>query len=131
MQATSLHTERNAIEAELRHLEQVADWMDTRFRVPGTEFRFGLDGLLGLVPGIGDGVTALPALYIIARARSIGAPTHVQARMVGNMLIDLLVGAVPLVGDLFDVGFKANRRNIKLLRQHLDLPAQPPVGWSL
>jgi Domain of unknown function (DUF4112) len=116
--ASSNPTDRAAIEAELRKLEHFADWMDSRFRLPGTEFRFGLDGLLGLVPGIGDSVTALPAAYIILRARAIGAPPHVQARMVGNVLMDLLIGAVPLVGDLFDFGFKANRRNVGLLREH-------------
>ena len=110
--------ERAAIESELRDLERLADWMDTRFRLPGTEFRFGLDGLFGLVPGIGDGVLALPALYVVARARGMGAPGHLQARMVGNVAIDLLIGAVPLVGDLFDFGFKANTRSVMLLREH-------------
>lgn len=106
------------IDAELRRLELIAEWMDSRFRVPGTQLRFGLDGLLGLVPGIGDSVTALPAAYIIMKARAIGAPQHLQARMVGNVLVDLLIGALPLVGDLFDFGFKANRRNVALLREH-------------
>lgn len=115
-----------AIETELRNLERFADWMDSRFRVPGTELRFGLDGLLGLVPGIGDSVTALPAAYLIMRARAIGAPPHLQARMVGNVLMDLLIGAVPVVGDLFDFGFKANRRNVRLLREHFGSPAHRP-----
>ena len=123
MQTAPLHrAERTALESELKDLERLADWMETRFRVPGTEMRFGLDGLLGLVPGIGDGVTALPALYVVARARGLGAPRHVQARMVGNVLLDLLIGAVPLVGDLFDFGFKASTRNVRLLREHFRLP---------
>ena len=124
-------TERSAVEAELHHLEQVAHWMDSRFRLPGTGIRFGLDGLLGLLPGVGDSVTALPALYVIARARGLGAPTHVQARMVGNVALDLLIGAIPLVGDLFDFGFKANRRNVELLREHFNLPRQSRSGQRL
>jgi Domain of unknown function (DUF4112) len=126
MRTAPLQTaERAAIESELHDLERLADWMDTRFRVPGTQIRFGLDGLLGLVPGIGDGVLALPALYIIGRARGLGVPTHVQARMAGNVVLDLLIGAVPLAGDLFDVGFKANTRNVRLLREHFGLPPRP------
>ena len=125
MQTAPVRTsERTAIESELRDLERLADWMDTRFRIPGTEIRFGLDGLLGLVPGIGDGVLALPALYVVARARGMGAPTHLQARMAGNVLLDLLIGAVPLVGDVFDVGFKANTRNVRLLREHIGRAAE-------
>ena len=123
--ATAHIADDEAIEAELRRLESFADWMDSRFRIPGTEFRFGLDGLLGLLPGVGDSVTALPAAYIVMRARAIGAPAHLQARMVGNVLLDLLIGAVPLVGDLFDFGFKANRRNVNLLREHFRTRGQP------
>ena len=123
--ATSQTADSAAIEAELRNLERVANWMDSRFRIPGTELRFGLDGLLGLLPGVGDGVTALPAAYIVMRARAIGAPPHIQARMVGNVLMDLLIGALPLVGDLFDFGFKANRRNVRLLREHFGTQQRP------
>lgn len=103
-------------EAELRHLESVATWLDSRFRIPGTGFRFGFDSLLGLVPGVGDTATAIPAAYLVMRAHRMGAPAHLVARMVLNVLIDLFVGAIPLLGDLFDLGFKANRRNVNLLR---------------
>ncbi|MEX0759514.1 MAG: DUF4112 domain-containing protein [Tistlia sp.] len=107
-------------EAEMRRLEELADWMDSRFRLPGTSIRFGLDSLVGLVPALGDGVAALPAVYLIHRAGRLGASRGLRARMAMNLGIDLVVGAVPLVGDLFDVGFKSNRRNIALLRRHLD-----------
>lgn len=106
-------------EAEIRRLEQLADWLDSRFRIPGTGIRFGFDSLLGLVPGVGDAATTLPAAYLVWRAHRLRVPRHVLARMAVNVGLDLLVGAVPLVGDLFDLGFKSNRRNVELLKRHL------------
>src|SRR3546814_7615550 len=85
----------------------IARLRDDRFRVPGTSIRFGLDGLLGLVPGIGDGATALVSLYIVARAWSIGVPKGVLGRMLANVLVDSVVGSIPLLGDIFDVAFKS------------------------
>lgn len=107
-------------EEELRRLERLAHWLDSRFGIPGTRLRFGLDSVLGLVPGVGDLATALPAAYLIHRARRLGAPGHVLARMAANLGIDLALGAVPVVGDVFDVGFKSNLRNIALLKRHLE-----------
>lgn len=107
-------------ESQLRRLDTLADWLDSRFKLPGTDIRFGLDSLLGLVPGIGDGVLALPSVYLIASAHSMGVPKMTLLRMSWNVLIDMLIGAIPLIGDIFDVGFKANRRNIALIRKHLD-----------
>ncbi len=107
-------------EAELRRLETLADWLDSRFRLPGTNFRFGLDGLLGLVPGVGDTVTGAAGAYVIVTAYRLGAPTPLLARMGANTAIDWIVGSIPLVGDLLDFGFKANRRNTALLRRHLE-----------
>jgi hypothetical protein len=98
----------------------MANWMDSRFRIPGTNVRFGLDGIFGLIPGLGDTVTVLPAAYLIMSAQRLGASKWLIARMAGNVGIDMIVGAIPLVGDLFDIGFKANRRNVALLRRHLD-----------
>jgi hypothetical protein len=116
---------------EVVRLENMADWMDSRFRIPGTNVRFGLDGIFGLIPGLGDGVTALPAVYLIMSAQRLGASKWLMTRMAGNVGIDMLLGAIPLVGDLFDIGFKANRRNVALLRRHLEetgqLNEQPPM----
>ena len=84
------------------------------------KIRFGLDALIGLVPGIGDAITTAIALYIVNEARALGAPRLLVARMVANVALDGVVGAVPLVGDAFDVAFRANRRNMALLRDHLD-----------
>jgi hypothetical protein len=118
-------------EEEVVRLENMADWMDSRFRIPGTNVRFGLDGIFGLIPGLGDGVTALPAVYLIMSAQRLGASKWLMTRMAGNVGIDMLLGAIPLVGDLFDIGFKANRRNVALLRRHLEetgqLNEQPPM----
>jgi hypothetical protein len=88
--------------------------------IPGTNIRFGADALIGLVPGVGDLVTAGVASLIILEARRMGAPTHVVARMIGNVALDGLVGVIPVVGDLFDVAFRANLRNMRLLRKHFE-----------
>ena len=105
-------------EREIERLENLAHWLDSRFRIPGTDIRFGLDAVAGLLPGIGDGGTALLSFYIVHQARRIGAPLPLRVRMTGNIVLDLLTGAIPLAGDLFDLGFKANRRNVALLRKH-------------
>lgn len=102
----------------LSQLEWLADLMDSRFEIPGTKIRVGLDAILGLVPGIGDGISAVISAFIFQRLRQHDLPWHVQARMVGNILLDFAMGAVPLVGDLLDLGFKANRANIALAKKH-------------
>jgi hypothetical protein len=112
-------------ERHLRRLDTLADWMDSRFRVPGTNIRFGIDAVLGLVPGIGDGVSIIPAVYLIAHAAYLGVPKSLLIRMASNVGVDLLVGSVPLVGDVFDVGFKANRRNIALVSRHVEKESRP------
>lgn len=117
--------------ASLRSLERLTSLMDERFQIPGTRYRFGLDGLLGLIPGVGDTATGLVGLYIIYQARQHGAPASLLARMAGNVAIDTVVGSIPLLGDLFDFGFKAHRRNLKLLHRHLERSGnghtQPPA----
>ena len=104
----------------IARLDALASLMDTAIIVPGTEIRFGLDALIGLVPGIGDAITTAISLYIVNEARALGAPSLLVARMIANVALDGMVGAVPLVGDVFDVAFRANRRNMALLRDHLD-----------
>ena len=106
--------------SELDRLEKLAHKMDTLFRIPLTSIRVGLDSLVGLLPGIGDTAALAPAAYIVYRAHQMGAPRSLLGRMGANVCIDWLVGSIPLVGDLFDVGFKANRRNVALLRRHFD-----------
>lgn len=107
------------LRAALRRVETLAHWLDDRYRLPGTRYRFGFDGIVGLIPGVGDVITNTLAAYVIYEAWRLGIPASILTRMLANLGIDTVVGAVPLVGDLFDFGFKANRRNVRLLHRHL------------
>jgi hypothetical protein len=109
---------------ELARLARLAHTLDARWRIPVVGVRVGLDGLVGLIPGVGDTLAALPSAYVILRGWQLGARRRVLARMVGNTGIDYLIGTVPLVGDLFDIGFKGNLRNIRLLRDELGARAE-------
>ncbi len=103
----------------IKELEILADWMDSKFIVPGTNHRFGLDSLVGLIPGIGDTVGLLVSGYIFHKATRHNLPHHLKAVMLWNIFIDWLIGIVPFAGDIFDIGWKANRRNVDLLKKHL------------
>ena len=107
------------IERELDHLNRLARTLDSRFRLPGTSIRFGLDTVVGLIPGIGDTLVAAPSVWIIWRGHRMGIGRRHIARMVANSAADYVIGLVPVIGDLFDVGFKANLRNVTILRQQL------------
>lgn len=108
----------------MEHLAALSFLLDRAFRVPGTRWRFGLDALVGLIPGLGDIVGSLIGAYSLWIARQIGAPVAVQARMVMNLAIDGVLGLVPVIGDLFDFVFKANTRNHALLENWLKSPHQ-------
>ena len=103
----------------IARIETVATLLDTAFGVPGTKFRFGFDGLVGLIPGVGDALTTAVSIWLVKEARVLGAPPQMIARMLANIGIDFAIGAVPLLGDAFDLFWKSNRRNLHLLRQHL------------
>jgi hypothetical protein len=105
----------------IERLDRLARLLDTAFSVPGTNIRFGADAVIGLVPGIGDGVTTALAAWIVYEAHRLGVPRRVLIRMIGNVAIDGLVGSVPVLGDVFDVAFRANRRNVRILREHFGL----------
>jgi hypothetical protein len=115
-----LNTRSVTREERIARLDALASLLDTAILIPGTNVRFGLDALIGLVPGIGDAVTTLLSLYIVKEARALGAPRHLILRMLGNVALDGLAGAVPLAGDIFDVMWRANRRNMALLRTWLE-----------
>ncbi|ABV95644.1 conserved hypothetical protein (plasmid) [Dinoroseobacter shibae DFL 12 = DSM 16493] len=104
--------------AQFARLDRIANIFDSRFRIAG--IRFGWDSILGLVPGIGDLVTAAPGVYIIGQSARMGVRRRVLARMAVNTGTDMIIGGIPLVGDIFDVGFKANQRNVRLLKKELD-----------
>lgn len=104
----------------LARLDALARLLDTAFVIPGTNVRYGLDGLIGLVPVVGDVITTAISLWIVREARELGAPWHVTARMVGNVALDGTIGLVPVLGDAFDVMFRANMRNVRLLRRWIE-----------
>lgn len=105
-------------------LDRISQLMDTALAIPGTNIRFGADAIIGLVPGIGDGVTTAIAAWIVYEAHRLGVPRRVLIRMIGNVAIDGIVGSVPVVGDFFDVAFRANRRNVRILREHFGMEVQ-------
>jgi len=105
-------------EATLLKLERMADLLDSRWRIPGTNWRFGVDAVASIVPVAGSLSTAAASAYMIKRANDLGAPSHVLAKMVGNVALDAVVGSIPLIGPVFDLAVKANRRNMRLLRKH-------------
>jgi hypothetical protein len=100
-----------------RSLEQLSRWMDGLFRVPGTGWRFGLDALVGLVPGVGDFATTAVSLYILASGVRYRVPKVTLLRMAANVGVDYLAGSIPFVGDLFDFYWKSNQKNVELLRE--------------
>ena len=108
-------------------MEKLAVLLDGLVRVPGTNFRFGLDSIIGLVPGVGDVVGLLLGATILYEAVRTGAPRATILRMVGNAIADALGGLIPGVGDLFDFAFKSNQRNVRLLTQHLDRVVARPA----
>lgn len=107
-------------EQRLARLDAVAKLLDVAFIVPGTNIRYGIDGLIGLIPVVGDLIATALSLWLVREARAIGAPWHVTARMLGNVAVQGVVGMVPVAGDAFDVLFRANMRNARLLRRWID-----------
>jgi hypothetical protein len=106
-------------EQRLAQVRFIAQLMDDRFTLPGTRFRFGLDAIIGFVPALGDAVTSAISLIIVHHAWQSGAPKLTLVRMLGNVGADFLLGSIPLIGNLFDFAWKANRRNARLLEEHL------------
>ena len=97
-------------------LEQLSRWMDGLFRVPGTGWRFGLDAVVGLIPGVGDTLTTLVSFYVLAAGVRYRVPKVTLLRMAANIGVDYLIGAIPFLGDLFDFAWKSNQKNVELLR---------------
>ncbi|MGE4313627.1 MAG: DUF4112 domain-containing protein [Pseudobdellovibrionaceae bacterium] len=108
------------VRADLERIDTLARYMDSHFQIPGTSIRFGFDALLGLIPGIGDSIALLISGYILRLAHTYEAPLMTRAAMVWNIFIDWLIGLIPLLGDIFDVSYKANLKNAALLRKHME-----------
>ena len=104
----------------VERLDRLARLLDTAIVVPGTNIRFGADAIIGLVPGIGDTITTALSAWIVYEAHKLGVPRRLLARMIANVALDGVVGAVPVAGDVFDVMWRANKRNMRLLRDHLE-----------
>ena len=114
-----------------KELEFLAKWMDTKFRLPGTNFRFGLDGILGLIPGVGDLSTFAISGYLVLLMAKNGASGYVLARMILNIVIDAALGAIPVIGDLFDFVHKANVKNLKLMQQYYSEGRYRGSAWRV
>ena len=118
-------------EERLTQVRWLAGMMDDAFHVPGTKLRFGWDTILGLFPGLGDVLTSALSLLIVHHAWQTGASKLTLARMLGNVGVDFVVGAVPFIGDVFDFVWKANRKNARLLEKHLHMQAAKRSGRPL
>jgi hypothetical protein len=127
---TEIMEQRNA-QRGLRQVEHLSRLMDSQFRIPGTNFQFGLDGIIGLIPGVGDLSTFAVSAYMVLIMARNGASGYVLARMVLNVLIDAAIGSIPLVGDIFDFAFKANTMNVKLMRQHFREGRHRGSAWKV
>jgi hypothetical protein len=102
----------------LERIERLAYLMDESIVIPGTDKRVGLEALVGLIPGLGDVLTALVSLHIVAEAKKLGVPKALISKMIWNVVVDAAVGAVPGAGDIFDAFWKANRKNVELIKRH-------------
>lgn len=96
----------------------LARLLDAQFRIPGTNIRFGMDAILGLIPGVGDMISLAISSFMVSTLAKNGASGMLLTRMVLNIVLDAIIGSIPILGDIFDIGFKANQRNMKLMRQH-------------
>jgi len=107
-------------EQRLARLEAVARLLDVAFILPGTKIRYGIDGLIGLIPVVGDLIATAFSLWLVQEARALGAPWHITVRMLGNVAVQGVIGTVPVAGDAFDVLYRANMRNARLIRRWLE-----------
>jgi hypothetical protein len=113
---------------KIDNLRRLSELLDNAIPLPGTGYRIGIDPILGLLPGGGDTVTGALGAYIVIEAARMGLPRQVVGQMVGNIILDSLVGTIPVLGDLFDVGWKANVKNMALLEKHLHQTQQNQKG---
>jgi hypothetical protein len=104
----------------LEWLDRLSRLLDIAFILPGTNIRFGVEAIMRLIPGIGDAAASALSCFLLYEAHRLGVPRHIFVRMVVNVAVEGVVGAVPLLGDAFDVAFRANRRNVQILRDYFE-----------
>lgn len=124
--------ESHHLPVETKIMDTLSDLLDSRYKIPGTNIKFGIDALVGFIPGVGDIVSfAMSGALIIGMVRQ-GAGTILILKMAGNVILDTLVGALPFLGDIFDIWYKANRRNYFLFKKyHEKNPSPKNIWWSL
>ena len=110
----------------INRLRTLSRLLDEAIAIPGTNYRIGLDPLIGLLPGGGDLVSSILSAYMVVEAARLGVPKESLVRMVVNIILDTLAGTVPVVGDLFDVAWKANVKNLELIESHMDVRSPQP-----
>lgn len=114
-----------------KRLDRLAWYLDNSIQLPGLNVRVGIDPLVGLIPGIGDSIGAIMSSYILSEAARLGAPKSILLKMAFNIAVDALAGVLPIFGDLFDFGWKANQRNARILGDYLDNPRETAAGSRL
>lgn len=120
--ARTIHDQR------VLRVHRLARLWDSRWQLPGTNFRFGLDSVVGLIPGIGDLLGAGVSLYIVREAKELGVRRRTRLRMLANIAVETVVGSIPLAGDLFDAAWKANQKNVQLIEKHIAAHTPEPPG---
>jgi hypothetical protein len=121
----------SADDDRLTHVERIAKLLDDEYQLPGTRFRFGLDPILGLIPGVGNMGTSLVSCLLVWTMLKHGASGNVAARMALNIALDSIIGAIPIIGNLFDFAYKSNRKNVELLRRHYSEGAYQGSGKGI
>jgi hypothetical protein len=118
---TRPHTKPHALKSRsFGFIDTVAEWMDSKFTLPGTRFKFGLDPILNLIPFAGNGITVLISGLLVLNMYKYGVSGKVIVKMIGNIALDALIGAIPILGNIFDFYYKANDRNVRLLKEHYE-----------
>lgn len=115
------------VETRIARLRRLAWLIDGAFKLPGSRFRFGLNSVIGLTPAAGDALLAAISLYIVYEARQLGLPVWKIAKMLKNVAVETAAGAIPVLGNLFDVAFKANLRNLAIVEEHFGIRSGAPT----
>lgn len=124
-------TRRDRTENNLKQLRFLSHWLDNAITIPGTSWRIGLDPIIGLIPAVGDYAGTVLSSYIVVQAARLGVPKEKLTQMTFNIILELLVGTVPVAGDLFDATWKANQQNLQMLEEHLEIaPQETKVNWG-